>query len=598
MIGPDHIRNLLNNEKINFEGLDRNFDDISQDERVMDLFLSAVDNLFEHAAPREIADFTSSLKDRISDFSLSHDYLDVASHANETVYKITLVERRLRDAIEPEGFEEKAVSHEAPALKAPMALEYVDSVKAQSVLDLLSTDPSFEELYAYCQAHYPAFIDDVLLCSEIFKKHPKDLELIVSSEVMAASSEYAFSQLDLEEGALKLIKNYPHSAMQNFLIRSLFSPGLDHSILEKKNCLMLVAFHALSQEPELKSHVKEFSEFHFQSLKDGKIVFEFLILAKSLLESDSVETDKKGECFVKCLDLTPINPLAKKSEKSELKKQQFSKSIKKAKIMTASLKLLGKEDLISISVKSAEEISARLVGPLFDKLGVDRSLEHKVIDTFCSSRYPMGLFQYTAPMEDEAVMPSCKTFIEQVASGTLKEFRHTFNTHKTDLEAEQLAKWETGGITPLATGKVLVDSEDWQDLFLCGTEVQGSCQAVNGDPDLNKCLMGYCLDGKCRILCLKEAEDKPIIARAIMRIVLDEAGKAAIYMDDSYPFDYQEQLQAFAKQRADDIGLPLYVYGRDAKLSTTGCVAPYEYSDAAGGVQMGPYEFKGKVYSK
>lgn len=602
MINPDQLRSLMNNEKILFAGIERDFEDISSDERVMDLFLEAVDTLYESALPQEIADFSAGLKDRISQFSLTHDYLDVSTHANETVYKITLLERRLRDqtaAVPSEDvgtIESPSIDLAAPA----MDLRYLDVQKAESVKAFLDTEPTFEEFYAFCQKNYPSFIDDVLLCSEIFKKFPTDLGLIVPHNVALAASEIAYIELGIDNSVLNYIQKFPFTSVKSFLIKSLFTPGLDCTSLDKKNCLMQIAFHAVCNDPALKAKVKEFSEFHFQSIKDGKIVLEFINLAKALAESEDVEKDKKGDCFVKCLDLSPINPLLKKAEKGDIKKEQFAKSLKKAKIMTASIRLLGKEDLRSIAEKSDAEISAGIIGPLFDKLGVDRALEHDVIEQFCSSRYPMGLFQYTAPMEDEAVMPACKTFIEEVASGRFKDYRHEHNTHKTYLTPEQLAKWERGGTKALASGKSIIDSEEWQDLFLCGTEVQSSCQAVNGDADKNKCLMGYCLDGKCRVICIKEeaSVDKPIISRAIFRIVLDESNNPCLYLDDSYPFDDHELIETFAKERADEIGIPLYVHGRDNKLFSKGCAAPYEYADAtAEGVQDGPYEFKGKLYS-
>lgn len=602
MINPDQLRSLMNNEKILFAGLERDFEGISSDERVMDLFLEAVDKLYDSALPQEIADISAGLKDRISQFSLSHDYLDVSSHANETVYKITLLERRIRDEADaaPEAESGLAEAPRVAVAAAATALRYLDVPKAESVKSFLDKERTFEEFYAYCQINYPSFINDVLLCSEIFKKFPKDLALIVPQEVALAASEIAYSGLEIDQSTLNYIQKFPFTVVKSFLIKSLFTPGLDYGSLDKKNCLMQIAFHAVCQDPALKAKVKEFSEFHFQSIKDGKVVLEFIMLAKALAESEDVEKDKKGDCLVKCLDLTPINPLLKKAEKGEVKKEQFTKSLKKVKVMTASLRLLGKEDLRSIAEKSDEEISAGLVGPLFDKLGVDRALEHDVIEQFCSSRYPMGLFQYTAPMEDEAVMPACKTFIEEVASGRFKDYRHEHNTHKTYLTPEQLAKWECGGTKALASGKAMIDSEEWQDLFLCGTEVQSSCQAVNGDTDKNKCLMGYCLDGKCRVICIKDeaSVDQPIISRAIIRIVLDESNSPCLYLDDSYPFDDHELIETFAKERADEIGLPLYVHGRDNKLFSKGCAAPYEYADAtAEGVQDGPYEFKGKLYS-
>lgn len=592
MINPDQIRSLMTNDKIVFEGVERNLDDITSDEHVMEVFLKAVDTLYEELSPQELKDFSEVLKEKISQFSLSHDYLEVASHANETVYKITLVQRRLL-AEENSEVEAKSVSPEEATRDHDFA--YHDLVKANEILDFLKTSPSFEEFYAYCQSHYPSFQEDVLLCSDIFKKFPLDLKLITDEFVFEAAQRLAFSSIPVDESVVRTINSFPHASIKNFLIISLFKPELNYAILDKKNCFFLISCHALTLDPAIKAKVKEFSEFHYQALKDGKIVLEFLKLAKLLFESVNIEDDKKGIFFASCLDTSPIDPLLKKTTKSAIKVDQFSKSLKKAKVMTASIMLLGKEDLRSISEKSAEEISSGLVGPLFHKLGVDKSLEHNVIEHFCASRYPMGLFQYTAPMEDELIIPACKEFIEQVATDRFTEYRHEHNSHKQYLSKDQLAEWEKGGVIRIASGEYLIDSENWQDLFLCGTEVQGSCQAVNGDADLNKCLMGYCLDGKCRIICIKKGPDMPIEGRAMFRIVLDVDDKPCLYLDDSYPYEQHVLINEFAKQRAREIGLPLYVYGRDTLLFSKGCTAPYEYSDAAGGVKVGPYDFKGSL---
>ena len=38
-------------------------------------------------------------------------------------------------------------------------------------------------------------------------------------------------------------------------------------------------------------------------------------------------------------------------------------------------------------------------------------------------------------------------------------------------------------------GWKIVDTDDPEYLLMCGTAVKGSCQRVDGDPDLNKCLL-------------------------------------------------------------------------------------------------------------
>ena len=66
------------------------------------------------------------------------------------------------------------------------------------------------------------------------------------------------------------------------------------------------------------------------------------------------------------------------------------------------------------------------------------------------------------------------------------------------------------------------ESDDWQDLFLMGTEVTGSCQNVNADPGLNKSLIGYLMNGRNKLIVIKQRESEKIEGRALIRLFLDD----------------------------------------------------------------------------
>ncbi len=131
----------------------------------------------------------------------------------------------------------------------------------------------------------------------------------------------------------------------------------------------------------------------------------------------------------------------------------------------------------------------------------------------------------------------------------------------------------------------VVDADDWQDLFLCGTEVAGSCQRIDGYPSLNRCLLGYILDGKNRMIAIKDADSGKIQARAIIRLLLCER-KPVLFLEDIYPdpcpASFQKKIEECAKMRARDLGVPLYRRGEDAELTFLQSPAPWEYVDAAG----------------
>ncbi|NGX57989.1 MAG: hypothetical protein K940chlam3_00890, partial [Chlamydiae bacterium] len=103
---------------------------------------------------------------------------------------------------------------------------------------------------------------------------------------------------------------------------------------------------------------------------------------------------------------------------------------------------------------------------------------------------------------------------------------------------------------------MLVNSDDPLDLFLAGTEVSGSCQRVGGSACLNKGLMGYVMDGKHRIIAIKDEHNK-IVGRSIFRLLFDEKNQTPVlYYECVYPgtlkSEYKGAMQAFANECAED----------------------------------------------
>ena len=138
----------------------------------------------------------------------------------------------------------------------------------------------------------------------------------------------------------------------------------------------------------------------------------------------------------------------------------------------------------------------------------------------------------------------------------------------------------------------VVDTDDPIDLLLCGTEVSGSCQRLDGDPSNNKGLLGYLMDGKNRLLAIKD-QDGRILARCILRLLLD-GEKPVLFRERLYPDglsdDYTRALNGLALKKAQNLKVPLtsldgtgQVYPHS--LQALGGPAPFEYSDGSGGVQ-------------
>jgi len=139
---------------------------------------------------------------------------------------------------------------------------------------------------------------------------------------------------------------------------------------------------------------------------------------------------------------------------------------------------------------------------------------------------------------------------------------------------------------------IVVDTDNWQDLYLSGTEVPGSCQRVDGDPDLNKCLLAYVMDGKNRMVAVKDPSGK-IVARALIRHLWDITNqKPVIFLDRFYPQPcaFEEAITQMALLKAKALNIPLISDRGEAyagKVVSLGSPSPYEYADASDGVMKG-----------
>ena len=137
----------------------------------------------------------------------------------------------------------------------------------------------------------------------------------------------------------------------------------------------------------------------------------------------------------------------------------------------------------------------------------------------------------------------------------------------------------------------LANTDRFDLMLLCGTQVQGSCQRIDGDPKLNKCLLAYLLDGKIRLLAIKDKKGN-IVARSIFRLLWDaENQRPALMQERIYTNILDDGLKAaldqFALAESKRLGAALYrADGEgDVVLESFGSVAPWEYVDSAKGVQ-------------
>lgn len=139
-------------------------------------------------------------------------------------------------------------------------------------------------------------------------------------------------------------------------------------------------------------------------------------------------------------------------------------------------------------------------------------------------------------------------------------------------------------------GWTIVDTDSSEDMVLMGTDVPDSCQRVDGDPEYNKCLLAYLLDGKNRLVAVKD-KNGHIVARAVMRVLQDQNnGDPVLYMETVYPKNLSDPLAASALRamfcrRARALDMPLVCTDTTGKpdaheLISHGGAVPFEYVDA------------------
>lgn len=142
------------------------------------------------------------------------------------------------------------------------------------------------------------------------------------------------------------------------------------------------------------------------------------------------------------------------------------------------------------------------------------------------------------------------------------------------------------------------DTDHWEDMLLCGTEVLGSCQRISGEVYFNKCLLAYMADGKNRAIVVKNKAGK-IVARCIMRLLWD-GSKPVIFQERLYknpgvPPEAIKAIDMMFAHRAKQLQAPL-VRSADTEhpanfkhdLESDSSPAPFEYVDAGGvGISQG-----------
>jgi|GEM_PF-3055131 len=189
----------------------------------------------------------------------------------------------------------------------------------------------------------------------------------------------------------------------------------------------------------------------------------------------------------------------------------------------------------------------------------------------------------------------CKEGITLAETKDILELLQKFVSEKPELQGSQWKRDIDDRIALLSLKQKeeafeVSITDDWQDLFLCGTEVLGSCQRIDGSLGLNQCLLSYCLDGKIKLLAVKDANTGKIASRALLKLLLRKEGSEwvpVLFLERIYPSpcppDHERSLNTLAIATANELKIELFTQnpGLPIKnLHSLGGPCPFEYEDA------------------
>jgi len=215
------------------------------------------------------------------------------------------------------------------------------------------------------------------------------------------------------------------------------------------------------------------------------------------------------------------------------------------------------EEISTIAITSAEHLFAT----------------EEYIRIFGSYRIPdiMNIY-YADTKQFLDRIPHLMNHIISVLTGTYREKRYSTeeNLHLQKIPEEILLKWQENFVYSISENDLCLesvtnqdstlfahDTDDPQDLLLCGTEIP-TCQSIHPDNAPAR-ILAYLGNGQNRLLAVKDKKGR-ILARAIFRLMLDEKNKPVLFLERQYPLidnKFFNVILSLAKKSADRLKLPL-----------------------------------------
>jgi hypothetical protein len=194
-------------------------------------------------------------------------------------------------------------------------------------------------------------------------------------------------------------------------------------------------------------------------------------------------------------------------------------------------------------------------------------------------------------LSDPAIKPlqeACIALAKAVTREVQREMLIKIQDELTNLPYNRIKRAVKLQLQTLSTSLTLIDTDAPNQLLLCGTDIPGSCQDIDGPPELAKALLGYIMNGQTRLLAVVDEKGR-IVARSMIRLLLDDQGNPVLFQEKLYgDSEYQQSIEELALAKSAQMNLPLMIAAPQGSsgtpLKSIGGLAPYEYSDGAAGV--------------
>jgi hypothetical protein len=255
-------------------------------------------------------------------------------------------------------------------------------------------------------------------------------------------------------------------------------------------------------------------------------------------------------------------------------------------------------------------------------------------ETIAKFRNPIALYIYQANLSKnlnqqiyKSVAPLIGEFVTGILKGTYPKIRYENSKHLDKVfenRPELFEEWKKGdqkkakdlfkdamiNVNSISSKHridpewTVVDTDKDQDMLLMG-EVQGSCQSINFDAEYSKCLINFIMDGKIRIIAVKDVEGN-IIGRCVFRIMWDELNNTPVlfreklYVNNNNKY-VKKLIKAECMQRAQKLNLPLVTGIKPNKekkpilypaIISSLSMRSVEYVDALAGGIHHPYDIE------